>query len=759
LGAVIAGVAVLLVACAALLDELAIRRRRARALDVNAILRARLKTVHGPALLEAIEPASETAEAATAVLWNHLADAVDPARFRPRIADDVEVRIFRLRWGNDYAMVANPRALIHYRLEVWEAELLPLMDGTRTMGDIVVERLAGSGELDTSGVTALVEMMRLNGFMSPQPINVEGAVRDGLDRSSRFRRRLRSFAKTLSIEWTGADRFVRWWYRVGVRAFFTPVGAVVTALMAVAGLAAFVEVERRHQFHLNSHAAPAESLALLALGLVLTFAHELGHAVVIVHHGRRVKSAGFMVYFGSPTFFIESSDVMMLDRRERIVQSFAGPFAELAIAGIAAVVILVFPSWRFAPLFYRFALLNYFIIFLNLIPLLELDGYWILSDAIQVPDLRPRSLAFIQHDLWHKLRQRERLTPQQLGLGGYAIIGIAFTILSFFTAYFFWKEIFGGLVLSLWRGGFVSRGLLVLLAVFLGGPAIRGLIAFAKAIFVRARAIGRRIRFRLETSWRVEAAQLIDALPAFEDLPAEILNDLAGRVALRTVANGQTLFRQGDRASAFYVVRRGTIEIEASHPETGDVQVLATLGRGGSFGELGLIEAAPRRATARAKGETELFEVDKGSFDRLLADAIEVPAFAHTLQSLAELRDMTAFHQVQGEALSELLEHGEWVNAAPGEELVVEGEPGDAFYSIHRGQVEVIRGGEKIGDAGPGGFFGEAALLHDAPRNATVVARTPVRAFRLSREGFDRVIADAFRRGTLKAPIGRTIEH
>ena len=70
-------------------------------------------------------------------------------------------------------------------------------------------------------------------------------------------------------------------------------------------------------------------------------------------------------------------------------------------------------------------------IFLNLVPLLELDGYWILSDLIQLPDLRPHSLQFIQHDLWHKIRSRERLTPQEWGLGGYGVAGIAFTIFSF----------------------------------------------------------------------------------------------------------------------------------------------------------------------------------------------------------------------------------------------------------------------------------------------------------------------------------------
>src|SRR5207244_7574938 len=132
------------------------------------------------------------------------------------------------------------------------------------------------------------------------------------------------------------------------------------------------------------------------LNYFLTFAHELGHAVVMTRNGRKIKSAGFMIYFGSPAFFVDSSDGLMMDRWQRISQSFAGPYAEIVLAGAASIAAWFIPGTPLGDLLYKFSVLNYVVIFLNLVPMLELDGYYILSDLIQVPDLRPRSLSFIR---------------------------------------------------------------------------------------------------------------------------------------------------------------------------------------------------------------------------------------------------------------------------------------------------------------------------------------------------------------------------
>ncbi len=733
-------------------------RRREMANATQSMVREALDR-RGAAIVPAALRGALAAPPADIDVWGSLEQELEITGFRPRLAGDIEVRIFRLRWGNDYAMIANPRRLIHFQLEVWEADLAQRMDGTMTVGELIVEHLEGTGDLDAGAVTDLVTFLRREGFLEPHTVDVPATLAEALRPRPSLEDRVLAFAKTLRLDWAGADRHVRWWYRSLLHPLFSRVGVVLTAVMALSGFVAFMVANARGRYSIGQANAPLDSLILLALGFVLTYAHELGHALALVHYRRRIKSAGFMLYFGSPAFFVDASDGLMLERGPRIVESALGPYTEMVLAGIGSFLLLAFPDASFAPLVFTFCALNYFLIFENLIPLLELDGYYILAEAIEVPDLRERSLQFIQHDVWHKLRTRSGFSKQEVALGAYAVIGVLFTIFSVWIAIFFWEAIFGGLISGLWNGGTGSRLLLLLLALFVAGPAIRGLITLIRTTVKRSRALGRRVKFRFETSWRVDAAELIDALPAFDELQDDVLSDLAGRVRLISRRPGEPVFRQGDRPTDFFVVRRGTLRIEEEHPDTGDTTMLRTLTRGDSFGELALLESSPRTATARATEDAELFAVDKSTFDRLLAGAIQTPSFKITLQTMAELRDMPAFSTLGTEELSVLLAHGSWVTAIPGEAMIEQGAIGDAFYAIRSGQVDVVRDGSVIRTLGSGTHFGEIALLRDVPRTASVVAKTPVRAFRLDREGFDQVVREAFQRGALKPPADKTWQH
>ncbi len=82
------------------------------------------------------------------------------------------------------------------------------------------------------------------------------------------------------------------------------------------------------------------------------------------------------------------------------------------------------------------------------------------------------------------------------------------------------------------------------------------------------------------------------------------------------------------------------------------------------------------------------------------------------------------------------------VTVAPaGSRVVVEGEPGDRFHVIESGSAEVTMGGEHVRVLGPGGWFGELALLHDRPRSATVAARERLVLRSLDRDTFLGVVA------------------
>jgi len=61
---------------------------------------------------------------------------------------------------------------------------------------------------------------------------------------------------------------------------------------------------------------------------------------------------------------------------------------------------------------------------------------------------------------------------------------------------------------------------------------------------------------------------------------------------------------------------------------------------------------------------------------------------------------------------------------AAGEIIFAQGQPGDVMYVVKEGEVEIRLGKKVVDTIGPEGFFGEMALIDDAPRSASAVAKT-----------------------------------
>ena len=124
---------------------------------------------------------------------------------------------------------------------------------------------------------------------------------------------------------------------------------------------------------------------------------------------------------------------------------------------------------------------------------------------------------------------------------------------------------------------------------------------------------------------------------------------------------------------------------------------------------------------------------------------------------LDHLRNVPLFSALSRKELGLIARRAEDVKVGPGKVLVSEGAPGSEFFVIVDGTAKVTRQGRKVATLGPGAAFGELALLDRAPRNASVVAETPMELVVLGQREFAGLIDDVpgFARKLLAAMAGR----
>jgi multidrug resistance efflux pump len=185
------------------------------------------------------------------------------------------------------------------------------------------------------------------------------------------------------------------------------------------------------------------SLYSVPLVLVTAFAvmtvHEFGHGLALKHFGGRVEEMGLLFLYFIPAFYCNVDDAWLLKRRERILVTLAGGYVQIFIWALATV------AWRLiAPEIFLNRVMTVIVAFsgiqalFNFNPLIKLDGYYLLSDYLEIPNLRSRAFGYLRRTLRRWLlaaRGTESPKPSGRERGIYLVYG---TTAFLFTAGLIW---------------------------------------------------------------------------------------------------------------------------------------------------------------------------------------------------------------------------------------------------------------------------------------------------------------------------------
>ncbi|MGB5178530.1 MAG: site-2 protease family protein [Gammaproteobacteria bacterium] len=139
-----------------------------------------------------------------------------------------------------------------------------------------------------------------------------------------------------------------------------------------------------------------EGLLLFAAAIFFAkVVHELGHAYTAKRYGIRVPTMGLALLVLWPVLYTDTSEAWKLpDRRQRLAIAAAGMAAELALAAIATLLWSFLPDGPLRAAIFMIATTSWVItLFINLNPFLRFDGYYLLSDFLEVQNLQDRSFA------------------------------------------------------------------------------------------------------------------------------------------------------------------------------------------------------------------------------------------------------------------------------------------------------------------------------------------------------------------------------
>lgn len=435
-------------------------------------------------------------------LWQNLGQRLDLSKKKPKRIASVEVARHQAAHGQVYYVLHNAQANTYLQVDERDYFLWELLDGEHSIRDLAVAYSVRFGAFPFDRLVHLLGQLKARYFLEDKPVQVFGSVAEHLSNRT-LAYRLKRFSETSThkeISLKNADGFFAALYRRGGWLLFTRSALTFYALVAVVGLALFVWEMQTGAYPLLSTASSygLGLIVLMLLNYVMLFFHESGHALTCKSLGRKVPKAGVLLYFGSLAWFVETTDIWLLPKRARIAVSLAGPAATVILSGLLATLIALFPASPLNPTLFQAAFMGYMSTLLNLTPIMEYDGYYLLMDWLEIPMLRKKALAFVKDKLMVKVfKERSRFSREDMILTVFGLLAVLWSGLLLLFAVYMWQSRVGKMIADLAGGRDILSSLLAgAMVLIAGAPLILGL---GIKVVLWAMEIAARVRLRVQT--------------------------------------------------------------------------------------------------------------------------------------------------------------------------------------------------------------------------------------------------------------------
>lgn len=155
------------------------------------------------------------------------------------------------------------------------------------------------------------------------------------------------------------------------------------------------------------------SIAIFIGYLLSLIIHEIGHAAATVSIGKRAKEIGFGFYMMFPVFYTDVTSVWNMGKKERILVNIGGVYFQLIINTIVIILLSLFSQNTWIIALNSLVISNAIVVFMSITPFFRNDGYWILSDYWNIPNLLKKSdkalLHIFDHPQYNSTKEQNKI--------------------------------------------------------------------------------------------------------------------------------------------------------------------------------------------------------------------------------------------------------------------------------------------------------------------------------------------------------------